>query len=137
MDVIKFKKKFIDYGWSCHICEKGGYRMRTFEELHTIEAVDRFIASYPLTLVYISRTGCSVCHALLPQVAELMKKFPEINLGHVNSAEVEEVAERFTVFSVPAMLLFIEGKEYLREARIVHMNLFENKLQKIYEGYMN
>lgn len=66
-----------------------------------------------------------------------MEKFPEIQLAHINSVEVEEVAERFTVFSVPAMLLFIDGKEYLREARVVHMSLFEEKLQKIYEGYMN
>ena len=66
-----------------------------------------------------------------------MEKFPEIQLAHINSAEVEEVAERFTVFSVPALLLFLEGKEYLREARIVHINLFEERLQKIYEGYMN
>lgn len=111
--------------------------MRTFEELHTIEAVNSFISSNPLSFIYISRTGCSVCHALLPQVLKLMEEFPEIQLAHINSAEVEEVAERFTVFSVPAMLLFIEGKEYLREARVVHMSLFEEKLQKIYEGYMN
>lgn len=111
--------------------------MRTFEELHTIGEVDRFISNHPLAFIYISRTGCSVCHALLPQVGELMEKFPEIRLAHVNSAEVEEVAERFTVFSVPAMMLFVEGKEYLREARAVHMNLFEEKLRKIYVGYSN
>ena len=111
--------------------------MRTFKELHTIEDVNSFISSNPLSFVYISRTGCSVCHSLLPQVGNLMEKFPEIQLAHINSAEVEEVAERFTVFSVPALLLFIDGREYLREARAVRMNLFEEKLQKIYEGYMN
>lgn len=116
---------------------EGGCRMRTFEELNTMEAVDHFISSNPLSFVYISRTGCSVCHALLPQVGKLMRKFPEIKLGHINSEKVEEVAGRFSVFSVPALLLFIEGKEYLREARIVHMDLFEEKLQKIYEGYLN
>ncbi len=111
--------------------------MRTFEELHNIEAVDSFISNNPLSFIYISHTDCSVCHALLPQVGKLMEKFPEIELAHINSAEVEEVAERFTVFSVPALLLFLEGKEYLREARIVHINLFEERLQKIYKGYMN
>ena len=111
--------------------------MREFEELHSIEDVDRFISGHPLSFIYISRTGCSVCHALLPQVGELMEQFQEIHLGHVNSAEVEEVAERFTVFSVPALLLFVEGKEYVREARAVHMSMFEEKLRKIYEGYTN
>ncbi|MGE7980533.1 thioredoxin family protein [Psychrobacillus sp. NPDC093200] len=111
--------------------------MRTFEELHTIEAVDSFISSNPLSFIYISHTDCSVCHALLPQVKKLMENFPEIQLAHINSAKVEEIAERFIVFSVPALLLFIDGKEYLREARIVHMSQFEEKLQKIYEGYTN
>ncbi|RHW31375.1 thioredoxin [Lysinibacillus yapensis] len=111
--------------------------MRTFEEMQSIEEVDNFISTHPLSFLYISRTRCSVCHALLPQVGKLMEKFPEIQLAHINSAEVEEIAERFTVFSVPVLLLFVEGKEYLREERVVHMDIFEEKLQKIYEGYMN
>ncbi|MCH1624400.1 thioredoxin family protein [Ferdinandcohnia quinoae] len=111
--------------------------MRTFEELHTIDAVDSFISSNPLSFIYISHTDCSVCHALLPQVEKLMEKFPEIQLAHINSSVVEEIAERFIVFSVPALLLFIDGKEYLREARIVHMSQFEQRLQKIYEGYLS
>ena len=112
-------------------------KIRVFEEFLTIEEVDRFISSNPLSFIYVSHRECTVCHAILPQVKVLMEKFPDIQLAHVDSAEVEEVAERFIVFSVPAMLLFIEGKEYLREARMVHMSLFEEKLQKIYEGYKN
>lgn len=119
------------------LCTERWSKMRTFEELHTIEAVDSFISSNPLSFIYISHTDCSVCHALLPQVGKLMENFPEIQLAHINSAEVEEIAERFIVFSVPALLLFIDGKEYLREARIVHMSQFEERLQKIYEGYTN
>lgn len=87
-----------------------------------------------LSFLYISRPNCSVCHGLLPQVRALMGKYPEIKLGHINAEAVEEVAGRFSIFTVPVLLLFVDGKEYVREARIVHMDLFEEKLDKIYEN---
>ncbi|MFD1850857.1 thioredoxin family protein [Oceanobacillus bengalensis] len=108
--------------------------MRDFEEITTIEKVDAFISDHQLSFLYISRQNCSVCHSLLPQVKSLMDKYPKIELGHVDAAEVEEIAGRFSIFTIPVLLLFIDGKEYVREARIVHMDLFERKLDKIYEN---
>ena len=109
--------------------------MRETEELTSIEMVENFIHQHSLSFIYISRHDCSVCHALLPQVLELMTQFPRIQLGHVNADAVEEIAGRFSIFTVPVLLLFIEGKEYLREARMVHLDLFTQKINKIYELY--
>ncbi|PAV30528.1 thiol reductase thioredoxin [Virgibacillus profundi] len=106
--------------------------MRKFEELKDMNTVESFIQENHLAFLYISRTDCSVCHALLPQVQELMMKYPKIKLGHINAEDVEEVAGRFSIFTVPVLLLFVEEKEYLREARIVHMDLFNEKVIKIY-----
>ncbi|WP_047983046.1 thioredoxin family protein [Ornithinibacillus californiensis] len=106
--------------------------MRNFTDLTTIDAIDDFISTNTLAFLYISQPNCSVCHGLLPQVEELMTSFPEIKLGSINALEVEAVAGKFSVFTVPVLLLFVEGKEYIREARIVHMDLLEDKLHKIY-----
>src|SRR5699024_11721775 len=73
---------------------------------------------------------CSVCHGLLPQIKQLMGDFPEIQLGHVDASEVEKVAGRFHIFTVPVLLLFVEGKESIREARIVHMRSEERRVGK-------
>lgn len=108
--------------------------MREFEELKNMEMVESFIKENQLAFLYISRPDCSVCHSLLPQVQELMKKYPEIKLGHINVEDVEGVAGRFSIFTVPVLLLFVEQKEYIREARIVHMDLFDEKINKIYEN---
>lgn len=110
--------------------------MREFEDLKDMDRIESFIQENQLSFLYISRSNCSVCHALLPQVRELMTKYPEIKLGHINADIVEEVAGRFSIFTVPVLLLFVEGKEYLREARIVHMDLFDEKVNKIYENVM-
>jgi len=106
--------------------------MREFKHLTTIDEVDSFIDQHQLSFIYISRPDCSVCHGLLPQVQSLMEKYPEIQLGHVNADEVEVIAGRFFIFTVPVLLLFVDGKEYIREARIVHMDQFDEKVRKIY-----
>ncbi|WP_374722331.1 thioredoxin family protein [Peribacillus tepidiphilus] len=109
--------------------------MREMENLTSLEMVEHFIKNNHLTFVFISRTNCSVCHALLPQVKEVMNDFPLIHLGYVNADHVEEIAGYFSIFTVPVLLLFVEGKEFLREARFVHLEPFKEKVKKIYEGY--
>ncbi|GAB3046241.1 thioredoxin family protein [Virgibacillus ainsalahensis] len=108
--------------------------MRDFEELTNIELTDQFIQEHPLSFLYISRPNCSVCHGLKPQIQELMENYPKIKLGSVDASEVEEIAGRFSIFTVPVLLLFVDGKEYVREARIVHMELLDEKINKIYEN---
>lgn len=119
-------------GWYTNF--KRGVKMREFEKLISLEMVDTFIQNSELSFIYISKNNCSVCHGLLPQVQALMEKYPNIRLGHVNVDTVEEIVGRFNIFTVPVLLLFVNGKEYIREARIVHMDLFEQKIDKIYEN---
>lgn len=107
--------------------------MRAFTSLTTIEMVEDFIKNHKLAFLFISRPNCSVCQGLLPQVQELMEQYPKIHLGYINAEEVTEVAGNFSIFTVPVLLLFVEGKEYVREARIVHMQLLDEKIDKIYK----
>lgn len=110
--------------------------MKTYTDLKTLEQVDNFLTNHPLALLFISQTGCSVCHGLLPQVQELLEDYPEVQMGHINADQLEAITGHYSIFTVPVILLFVDGKEYLREARIVHMDLFEEKLSKIYNGYL-
>ncbi|WP_010676502.1 thioredoxin family protein [Bacillus timonensis] len=110
--------------------------MRDFEELTSLDAVKAFIEQHSLSFIYISRTNCSVCHALLPQVKEVMIDFPEIQLGFVNADDVEEIAGYLSIFTVPVLILFVEGKEYVRDARFVPMESFKEKIEKIYQNYI-
>lgn len=106
--------------------------MRQFSDLQTLDEVIDFIQAHQLAFLYISRQNCSVCHGLLPQVQQMMMKYPAIKLGHIDADAVKEIAGYFSVFTVPVLLLFVDAKEYIREARIVHMDLFEEKINKLY-----
>ncbi|MBT2214853.1 thioredoxin [Virgibacillus dakarensis] len=107
--------------------------MREFKQLTSIAMVKNFVQSHSLTFLFISRPDCSVCHGLFPQVQALMSHYPEIKLGHISADQVTEIAGEFSIFTVPVLLLFVEGKEYLREARIVHLQLLDEKVDKIYK----
>lgn len=107
--------------------------MRDFEVITGIDSANEFIHRHKLAFLYISLTGCSVCHALQPQIGQLMTKYPEIRLGTINAHEVPEVAGAFSIFTAPVLLLFVEGKEYVREARIVHLDLLDEQIRKIYD----
>ncbi|TDL31917.1 thioredoxin [Jeotgalibacillus sp. S-D1] len=110
--------------------------MRTYTELKTINEVDRMIQEHALSFLYISKTNCSVCHALLPKIQQMMIRFPEIEFGHVNADEIEAIAGHFSIFTVPVLLLFGDGKELVREARFVHVDELEDKLEKIYSLFL-
>lgn len=108
--------------------------MNTFLQATSIDEVLRFIEDNSLAFVYISRENCGICHVVQPQVQEMLKEFPAINSIQVNADDVPEVASHFTVFTVPALLLFSEGKEVIREARFVVMDELHGKFQRVVES---
>lgn len=110
--------------------------MQQFESIATKEQLEDFINDDSLTFLYISRTSCSICVSLLPQIKRVLNRYPLIKKGYVNADELPEVASLFSIFTVPVLILFVSGKEYLREARIVQLDLFEEKIKKIYHHFI-
>lgn len=102
------------------------------DTLTSINSVENFIVDHQFSFLYVSRTNCGVCHVILPQVKNLLKEFPLIQLGHINADDVEEIAGSLSIFTVPALLLFVDGKEVFREARFVQMQSLHEKISKIY-----
>lgn len=109
--------------------------MSTFATIHTMEEIDSFITENELAFIYITMPNCSVCHGLLPQIEVIFKQFPNIATRQINAAEVQEIAGRFEIFTAPVLLLFVDGKEYLREARIVQTAKLEAQVKRLYENF--
>ncbi|KHL97167.1 thioredoxin [Paenibacillus sp. IHB B 3415] len=109
--------------------------MKEVYELTTLREIENFLKDYELSFLYISKPDCSICHALLPKLKELLSHYPLIRLGHIDASKVEEVAGKFLILSAPMMLLLIEQKEYLREDRFVRLSLLKEKLDHIYQIY--
>lgn len=108
--------------------------MPTFEPLMSLEAVEQFIVSKPLTFLFILMPNCSVCHGLEPQIKNILDNYPKIDARKIDASDVQEVAGRFNVFTAPVLLLFVDGKEYLREARIVQTAKLNDHISRIYKN---
>lgn len=65
----------------------------------------------------------------------MLKDFPKIKTGLVNAGKVEEIAGFLMAFTVPVLVLYADGREYLREARIVQVEKLRDDITKIYEGF--
>ncbi|MCA0987698.1 thioredoxin family protein [Guptibacillus algicola] len=90
-----------------------------------------------LFFLYLYGTNCSVCHALLPQVEEVLEDYPEIQRAKLNVHDVPEAAGEFSVFTIPVLLLYVEGKETIREARFVNMDSFAASIERITTLFKN
>jgi len=87
-------------------------------------------------LLYVSAPNCNVCDVLKPKIEELFRKnFPKIALFEINSADIPEVGGKFNIFSAPAILVFFDKKEFIREGRNVSLSLLREKIGKIYKLY--
>lgn len=105
------------------------------EELLSLDQVKEFAREPEFNFLYILKTNCSVCHALLPQVEEVLRQFPRIQAKKVYADKVPELAGRLSVFTVPVLILFLDAKEVLREARFVRLDEWKHHIEKMYDGY--
>lgn len=71
-------------------------------------------------VLYVQRNQCGVCKSLLPKVEQLMNnEFQELEFRIINAEEYQvELAQRL-VLAVPAILIFVDGKEHFRSTGLV------------------
>ena len=100
----------------------------------TLEALQTTIREEVGVLVYFSGEHCNVCHALRPKFKELFdSEFPQIKQIYLDAHENAEISAHYSVFSVPTMLVFLDGREFIREGRAVSMHKMTEQLQRPYK----
>lgn len=84
-------------------------------------------------LLYFTSPDCNVCKSLKPKVEELIRcKFPLIKMKDINVQEYPETAGMFGIFTVPVVLVYFEGKEFLRKVRNMGIHELEKELSRPY-----
>ncbi|MDG5472534.1 thioredoxin family protein [Jeotgalibacillus sp. ET6] len=110
--------------------------MRQAIEITSLQEAEDAIAGENVLLMYLSKENCSVCHALLPKIQDMMEAFPAIKFYQGDVGKIQEIAGQFSIFTVPGLLLYAEGREVLREARFVRVEELNEKLEKINAMYL-
>lgn len=101
------------------------------KKIESNEMFEEVLQQNKFVLTYYSRLWCGVCHAMKPQVESLLEKYPDVTLVEVNVDDTPDLGAQYTIFSVPAVILFYEGKEFMRQAGYLRLDQIEQLLQRI------
>lgn len=107
------------------------------DKLYENKSIESLIKENEIVLIYFGNKTCDVCNVLKPKVEKMLNNYPKIESIEVDVDKNLEISSQFNIFTIPAILVFIEGKENIREARYLSMKDFENKIKRYYELFYN
>jgi len=84
----------------------------------SIEEFNQIIKTNASALIYFSHEKCNVCKVLKPKVQNLLQEdYPNIKMFYADTELYPKVAAQNSIFTVPTILIFFDGKEFLRKSR--------------------
>lgn len=77
-----------------------------------------FTGQHPLCLVYFSGPDCAVCEQLKPKLIQTLSgELPHLQTAQVDCNAQRALAASHRVFTIPTLVVFIEGRESQRFVR--------------------
>lgn len=102
--------------------------------MQTIEEIEQTIKENLAVMVYFSAPTCNVCHALKPKLLEAIDtNFKEFEIVSVDTSVSQDIAAHFSVFTIPTVLVFLDGREFLRKSRHMSVDEVIREIKRPYE----
>jgi thioredoxin-like negative regulator of GroEL len=102
--------------------------------MQTIEQIEKTIKENIAVMVYFSAPSCNVCHALKPKLLEAIESnFEKFEVVSVDVSTSQDIAAHFSVFAIPTVLIFLDGKEFVRKSRHMSVDDVVREIQRPYE----
>jgi thioredoxin-like negative regulator of GroEL len=84
-------------------------------------------------ILYFSSTNCAVCHVLYPKIEEMLHTiYPKLAIEKVITDKDPIKAAAHQVFSVPTIVVILDGKESFRFVRAFSVSEVEKTLARPY-----
>jgi thioredoxin-like negative regulator of GroEL len=99
--------------------------------IQTQTAFEEFIQTHQVTLTYITGTNCGVCSSVKPKIQEILATRTWITAREINSHEHQALSAQLSIFTIPAVLVHVQGKETIREARYFSIQELTDKIDRI------
>jgi thioredoxin-like negative regulator of GroEL len=85
-------------------------------------------------IYYFSHEDCNICKVLLPKIKLLLsEKFQKLKIAYCDVKEHPEIAAQNSIFTVPTLLIFFDGKEYHRFSRNIGIYELEQYIARPYQ----
>lgn len=106
--------------------------------MQNIEDIKKIIEENLAVMVYFSAPTCNVCHALKPKLLEAIdSNFEQFEIVSVDTSIDQEIAASFSVFAIPTVLIFLDGREFLRKSRHMSVDEVIREIKRPYEIMMS
>lgn len=104
------------------------------KSINSFAEFQKFTEENPAVCFYLSTPQCNVCKVLKPKVIELLKSdFPEIKFIYIDLNESKEIAGQLSVFAVPTILIYFDGKEIIRASRNISIEQLSEQIERYYK----
>ncbi|MDH5785644.1 MAG: thioredoxin family protein [Chromatiales bacterium] len=101
--------------------------------IEDVEGMQAFIMQNEAAALYFAGANCGVCQVLEPKVRSLLSEsFPRVAFARVATEQATELAAQQSVFAVPTLLLFFDGRESFRYARNFSVGEIERDITRPY-----
>lgn len=88
------------------------------KQKHSVEDIEKFISTNDAVAIYFSTEYCNVCKVLKPKVIDFLQdEFSKIKFEYIDIEQSKEIAAKYSIFAVPTMVFFFDGKESFRKSR--------------------
>lgn len=104
------------------------------ETIENIEALETILKENVGVLAYYSHEKCNVCKTLKPKLSEVFtENFPKIKQVYVDVELHPEISAQHSIFAVPVIIIYFEGRETYRKARNVGIEELITLVERPYE----
>ncbi|WP_156919086.1 thioredoxin family protein [Hippea sp. KM1] len=100
------------------------------KELSSKEEFEDFIQNGRPTIVVFSTHDCATCRPVKEKIAS---RFKDVDTANIYLDDVRELSGELSIFNVPVVCIFLEGKELYRFIRVFSMDEIEEKLNRVLE----
>lgn len=97
------------------------------------EEIESLIKDNEILLLYFSSKSCGVCKVIKPKLDEMLKAYPKLKSLQIDVEGNIKLAASYSVFTLPAVIVFVNGKETIREARYINVEEIENRIDRYYK----
>lgn len=89
-------------------------------------------------LLYFTSPDCNLCKSLIPKVRQMVAlRFPLLKLQVVDISSNKEMAGKYQIFTVPVILVFFEGREFLRKVRNFSISELQKEIDRPYQLFFH
>ncbi len=102
--------------------------------LNSITVFEQLKKTKKAFVLYITDGTCNVGESVTPKLEKLItEQFPKLSIYYTYTSQTPELPAQLSVFTVPTVLVFFEGKLYIQKSRAFSLEELGQEIDRYYK----